>query len=113
MNHANVLKVAARIDGLPYEESLDSFKRPKAFNMASDCGAACCISGWTIEIFLAEAQISLGLNWSQAKALFKPPGYDCMKTDGRTAAQVLRKMEAAGDGVTEFQIWEFWRQSWA
>ena len=121
MNHANVLKLADRIDGLPYgEEDLDCSKRPKTFNMASACGTACCLSGWVNEIFgkqegyafWMDARVILELNWVQARALFTPPGYECMKAAGSSAAQVLRKMEEAGDDVDEFQIWEFWRQSW-
>ena len=49
----------------------------------------------------------------QARALFKPPGYGHMEVDGRTAAQVLRKMEAAGDDVTGAQILELWSDPWA
>ena len=119
MNHENVLRVADVIDGLPYGPLFFGDKKPDAFNMSATCGSACCIGGWTTEIFgaryvsLHDTAKILGLNYDQADALFKPPGYDFMECDGSAAAQVLRKMEAAGDDVTEFQIWDFWKQLWA
>ena len=117
MNHENVLKVADAIDGLPYGSLLFDDGKPNAFNMSAACGSACCIAGWAIHLFheqytsLGDTAKILGLNFDQACALFKPPGYDFMECDGSAAARVLRKMEAAGDDVTEFQIWDFWKQS--
>ena len=119
MNRERLLRVADAIANLPYEGKLDGFGKPKAFNMASGCGSACCIGGWTGEIFrgrwvpLPEARAILGLNQDQAAALMAPPGFACMEHDGRTGSHVLRLMAAAGDGVTGKQIRAFWRNPWA
>ena len=122
MNRENMLKVADRITNFPYRHPTFSFGtgKPNAFSMASCCGVACCISGWTAEIFktggyvpLVEAQIILGLNQDQAHALFKPPGFAGAKWDGASAAKVLRLIAAAGDGVTGDEIRAFWRDPWA
>ena len=118
MNRENVLKVADAIANLPYGKCLDIGGKPKAFNMASGCGSACCIAGWTGEVcgeeygILVQARKLLGLNSAQAFALFTPPGFFPMKLDGSTAAQVLRSMAAAGDKVTGKQIRAFWRDPW-
>ena len=119
MNHERLLRVADVIAPLPYEEKLDVFGKPKAFNMTTGCGSACCVARWTSEIFtgeyvtLQQASAILELNSVQAGALFEPPGYGCMKVDGRTAAQVLRLTAAAGDDVTGAEIRAFWRNPWA
>ena len=119
MNSENMLKVADAIADLPYYEKLDTWGKPKSFNMASDCGSSCCIGGWTGEVFgggyvpLARAKYVLGLNQAQASALFKPPEYGRMQCDGSTGAQVLRLMVTAGDNVTGKQIRAFWRHPWA
>ena len=120
MNHENVLRVADVIEPLHYRGSRNIFslQKPDAFCMAAGCGTACCVSGWTCEIFDVgghsrselEAQRILDLTDAQAHALFRPLGYPYKKCDGSAAARVLRKMEAAGDDVTEFQIWDFWKQ---
>ena len=106
MNHENVLKVADRIENLPYAKaSWASVGKPEAFCMATACGTACCVAGWVCWIFREEAyrtgtRAILGLNQDQAQALFKPPGFDRIRHDGSQAAQVLRLMAAAGDDVT-------------
>ena len=117
MNRENLLKVADRIAHMRYREPTFSFSlgKPNAFSMAAGCGTACCVSAWTCQIFKNwshsefEAQIILGLNRDQAQALFRPRGYATKKWNGARAAQVLRKMEAAGDGVTGKQIRAWWR----
>ena len=120
MNRERILKVADRIADLPYAQVVwASLEKPKSFNMASGCGSACCIGAWTGEVCsgryetLEQARETLGLNHSQAQALFRPPEYTRMKADGRTAAQVLRKMAAAGGNATGARIRKFWRESWA
>ena len=118
MNRENVLRVADRIDGLPYEGQSKLGKQPKAFNMSSGCGSSCCIGGWTSEVFwgryaaLVCARDILGLNSAQARALFTPPGYAYIEYNGAIAAQVLRLMAAAGDNVTGKQILAFWWNPW-
>ena len=111
--------MADAIENLPYNEKLDPWGEPESFNMASGCGSACCISAWTGKVCSGcyttpeEARLILGLSQSQAEALFRPPEYTRMKADGRTAAQVLRKMEAAGGKATGARIRKFWREAWA
>ena len=123
MNHENVLKVADVIEPLRYraQGSIFSLQKPDAFNMSAACGTACCVSGWTCEIFdvgghgrseLASQRI-LDLNDAQAHALFRPLGYNYKKSDGNTGARVLRLMEAAGDRVTGVEIEKFWLDPWA
>ena len=118
MNRERLLELADVIAPLPYEQKLDVASKPRSFNMSTGCGAACCIGGWTGEIFngrhvsLREAQKILGLTDDQATALFKPPGYCFMECDGKAAAHVLRLTAAAGDGVTGAQIWAFWKNPW-
>ena len=121
MNHQNVLKVADRIANLPYRKPtfLSEFGKPNAFSMAAGSGAACCVSGWVCVIFNDNsrsewvAQVKLGLNRDQRQALFRPRGWANVKWTGKRAAQVLRLMAAAGDGVTGKQIRAFWRNPWA
>ena len=119
MNRENVLKVADAIENLPYERDRSAMgAKPRAFNMASGCGSACCIGAWTAEVIkggyvsLTRASAALGLNQDQAQALFKPPGYEYIRWDGRTGAQVLRLMAATGDSVTGKQIEAWWRYPW-
>ena len=119
MNREKLLRVADVIAPLPYAEKLDGWGKPKSFNMSTGFGSACCVAGWTAEIFkgeyvtLKQGREILELNSVQADALFKPPGYGCMEVDGRTGAQVLRLTAAAGDDVTGAQIQAFWRNPWA
>ena len=119
MNRENMLKVADAIENLPYENLIDAWGKPKAFNMSSGCGSACCIGGWTGEVCgngyqsLEQSRETLGLNQRQADALFIPSGYSYMRYDGKTGAQVLRLMVKAGDLVTEKQILAFWMDPWA
>ena len=121
MNRENVLRVADRIDGLPYRPPtlLGETEKPTAFSMASGCATACCISGWAVETFktggyvpLVEAQRIFGLNQDQARTLFKPPGFASATWNGARAAQVLRLVAAAGDNVTGKQILAFWWNPW-
>ena len=121
MNHENMLNVADAISDLPYGERVTDYGKPKAFNMSSGCGSACCVSGWTQEIVgdentwgsEFESQNILELNDDQANALFRPPGYQFMQCDGRKAAHVLWKMEAVGDGVTGDEIRAYWGYPWS
>ena len=120
MNRENMLRVADVIDTLPYAEPLwGQIGKPEAFCMATAFGTACCVGGWVCWIFegmfgrMTPARTILELNQAQAEALFKPPGYELMKCDGRTGGKVLRLMAAAGDRVTGKRILSFWRNPWA
>ena len=117
MNRTNVLMVADAVENLPYRKPAFTFSvKPTAFCMAAGCGSACCVSGWTGEVFsggysssLQNSKIILELNMDQALALFKPRGWFQAKWDGARAARVLRLMAMAGDGVTGKQIRAWWR----
>ena len=122
MNRFNMLKVADKIEAVPYRKPKFSFspEKPNAFSMAAGCGTACCVSAWTCEIFSdgrrwrseLAAERLLGLNAYQAHALFRPRDYATAKWNGSRAAQVLRLMVAVGDSVTGAQIQAFWRDPW-
>ena len=120
MNRERLLMVADTIADLPYAQVVwASLEKPRAFNMASGCGSACCVSGWTSEIFhegqpsgLADSRMLLGLNHDQAQALFSPPGWEHARWDGARAARVLRLLAARDDGVTGAQIRAWWRDPW-
>ena len=119
MNRERLLELADVIAPLPYEQKIDVVIKPRSFNMSTGCGAACCIAGWTGEVYggkyvnLEEARIILGLNDDQAQGLFTPPGYTAMRYDGERAAHVLRLMVAVGDSVTGEQIRALWKTPWA
>ena len=62
MNHENVLKVADGISDIPYGETMNTYGKPKAFNMASGCGSACCVSGWAHEIVRRCEGLAVGIS---------------------------------------------------